>query len=262
MLLAALIIFGPNTAASIFNYDYNYRRMAALQSIPNILEDFKYVSTWVNGVVYPLGLMLFLTIMLPIARIVHRSRRNEPATAADLSALWNIGNKATLICGVLWAVSGMVFAVSFSTLHAEFAFWEALHFFLSLILCGGVAWIYPYFGMTLLAVMLYYPQVISPAMLDPEFPQRCQTLRRHSRWYLLSAAAIPLTAVAALVFRQDLPRNLILAGICLTALGLVASFFAYQKLEDTLRQFERVFGSTTGTIDTAGDFSRPSSAHT
>jgi serine/threonine protein kinase len=244
MLLAALIIFGPNTAASIFNYDYNYRRMAALQSIPNILEDFRYVSNWVNGVVYPLGLLLFLTIMLPIARILRRSRQNCSATPAEISALWNIGNKATLICGVLWAVSGMVFAVSFSTLHAEFAIWEALHFFLSLILCGGVAWIYPYFGMTLLAVELYYPQVIATAMHDPEFPQRCQTVRAHSRWYLLSAAAIPLTAVAALVFRQDLPKNLILFGVCVTALGLVASFLAYQKLEETLRQFERVLGAS------------------
>jgi hypothetical protein len=112
--------------------------------------------------------------------------------------------------------------------------------------------------MTLLAVMLYYPPVIAAAMHDPEFPQRCQTVRTHSRWYLLSAAAIPLTAVAALVFREDLPKNLILAGVCVTALGLVASFLAYQKLEDTLRQFERVFGSSACIIDTTGDNTRPS----
>ncbi len=243
LLLSALIIFGPNTAASIFNYDYNYRRMAALQSVPNIVNDFIYVSKWVNGVVYPLGLILFLSIMWPIVRIVHRSQRGLPASQSEISRLWNIGNQATLICGVLWAVSGMVFAVSFSSLQSEFGYAEAIHFFLSLVLCGGVAWIYPYFGMTLMAVLIYYPRVIAPTMSDPGFPERCHRVRRHSLWYLLSAAAIPLTAVGALVFRSDLPRNLILAGVCVTGLGLVASFLAHQKLQETLRQFERVLGN-------------------
>lgn len=243
LLLSALIIFGPNTAASIFNYDYNYRRMTELQSVPNILSDFKFVSNWVNGVVYPLGLLLFLLIMWPIAKIVLRSHQGLPAEQSDISRLWNIGNQATLICGVLWAVSGMVFAVSFSSMHVEFSYGEAFHFFLSLVLCGGVAWIYPYFGMTLLAVLIYYPRVIAPTMSDRGFAQRCRRVRQHSLWYLLSAAAIPLTAVGALVFRRDLPGNLVLAGVCVTGLGLVASFFAHQKLEETLRQFERVFAS-------------------
>ncbi len=243
LLLSAVVIFGPNTAASIFNYDYNYRRMLELQSVPNILSDFKFVANWVNGVVYPLGAVLFLWIMFPIVRIVYRSQRGVVASQSEISKLWNIGNQATLICGILWAVSGMVFAVTFATMHGEFGYSEAIHFFLSLVLCGGVAWVYPYFGMTLLALLIYYPRVIAPAMSDPGFPQRCQRVRQHSRWYLLSAAAIPLTAVGALVFRHDLPKTLILAGVCVTALGLLASFFAHQKLEETLRQFEQVLTS-------------------
>ncbi|MEO8271897.1 MAG: hypothetical protein ABI557_19395, partial [Aureliella sp.] len=140
----------------------------------------------------------------------------------------------------LWAVSGLVFAVTFSSLHSDFGSFDALHFFFSLVLCGGVAWIYPYFGMTLLAVLVYYPAVIAPSMHDSRFTERRRAVRRHIRWYLLSAAAIPLTAVGALVFRKDLPANLILAGVCVTALGLIASFFAYQKLEESLPQFARV----------------------
>lgn len=243
LLLAGLIIFGPNTAASIFNYDYNHRRMAQWSDDPSMLSDFIYVSNWVNGVVYPLGLILFLIIMLPIARIVRRGKQGCVASASQIAQLWNIGNKATLICGILWAVSGLVFAVTFSSLHSDFNRYDALHFFFSLVLCGGVAWIYPYFGMTLLAVLVYYPTVIAPSMHDPQLTQRCKSACRHSRWYLLSAAAIPLTAVGALVFRQDLPANLILAGICVTALGLVASFFAHQKLEQSLPQFTSVLAS-------------------
>ncbi len=244
LLLSALIIFGPNTAASIFNYDYNRRRMQELKDVvPNIIGDFEFLAQWVNGVVFPLGAILFLIIMLPIVRIMLRAKQGKGADQAEISQLWNIGNKATLICGVLWAVSGLVFAITFSSMHAEFSGEDALHFFLSLILCGGVAWIYPYFGMTLLALLVYYPTVIEPSMHDPHFAQRCEKVRRHSRWYLLSAAAIPLTAVGALVFRKDLPGDLILGGVCITALGLIASFFAQQKLDESLRQYEKVLGS-------------------
>ena len=242
LLLCAVLIFGPNTAASIFNYDYNFRRMAQIQSVPDILSDFRLISNWVNGIVYPLGLILFLLVVLPIARIVERGRQGIAASQAEISQLWNIGNRVTLICGILWAVSGVVFAVTFASMHAEFGFGRALHFFLSLVLCGGVAWIYPYFGLTLLAVLVYYPLVLAPSMRDPGIAIRCRQLRRCSRWYLASAAAIPLTAVGALVFRDDLPKNLILAGVCLTAVGLAAAFMAFQKLEDSLRQMQRVLG--------------------
>ncbi|MCA9180089.1 MAG: serine/threonine protein kinase, partial [Planctomycetales bacterium] len=65
LLLAGLIVFGPNTVASIFNYGYNYRRMAQWHEDPSMLSDFIYVSQWVNGVVFPLGIILFLIFTLP-----------------------------------------------------------------------------------------------------------------------------------------------------------------------------------------------------
>jgi serine/threonine protein kinase len=243
LLISAIIIFAPNTAASVFNYFYNLDRMKQLDAIPEIMEDFVYLSNWVNGSVFPLGAILFFIVVSPVAKIVGRGKQGMPASDEQITRLWNIGNKATLICGILWFVSGLFFAISFSSLHAEFGISDAFHFFISLVLCGGVAWIYPYFGMTLLSLLVYYPMVIAPSMDDPKFAERCQRVRKHSRWYLLSAAAIPLTAVGALVFREDLPKTLILAGVCVTALGLLASFFAYQKLEETMRQFAKVLAN-------------------
>ncbi len=245
LLLAVIVIFGPNTAASRFNYEYNLGRMQEMdKSVAGIEDDFKLVSWWVNAIVYPTGAILFLWIMLPIAHIIHRSRLGASASDREVSDLWNIGNKATLICGILWTISGIVFAVVFSSMHEEFGSWDAFHFFFSLVLCGGVAWIYPYFGMTLLAVLLYYPKIIAPSMQDSLYARRCARVHRHIRWYLLSALAIPLTAIASLLFRGgNLEKGLILAGIIVTAIGLLASFFAYQKLEETMEQFKLVLGS-------------------
>jgi hypothetical protein len=128
-------------------------------------------------------------------------------------------------------------------MHAEFNIRDAIHFFLSLVMCGGIAWIYPFFGMTLLSLLIYYPKVISPAMQDAFFADRCRRVMQQSRWYLLSAAAVPLSAVGALVARDDLPKPLIVAGVCVTGLGLLASFLAHQKLEETLRQYSKVLGT-------------------
>ncbi len=242
LLVSALLIFVPNTAASVFNYFYNWYRMQELApTIPNIESDFIRVADWVNGIVFPLGALLFLMVIAPIRASVRRARAGEAATQGDIARLWNIGNKATLICAVLWAVSGVVFASVFSSMHAEFGLSDAFHFFISLVLCGGVAWIYPYFGMTLLALLVYYPKVIAPSMWDPQFARRCERLRFHNNIYLLSAAAIPLTAVALLVFRQNLPRVYILIGATLTLLGLLAAYIAHRKVEQTLEQFSKIF---------------------
>lgn len=241
LVIAALIIFGPNTAASIFNYLYNWSRMAELSpSIPQIEEDFVSVANWINGIVFPLGFVLFMAIMLPIRKILINSQKGIAATEPEIDRLWNVGNKATLICGILWAVSGLAFALIFRSMHAEFQLADAFHFFISLVLCGGVAWIYPYFGMTLLSVLVYYPKVIGTTMDDPKLLERCGRLRRHSNWYLLSAAAIPLAGIGLLVFRQNLPRTTVFAGVCITLLGLLAAHFAHRKLEETLQEFRRV----------------------
>ncbi len=273
LLLAALLIFGPNTAASVFNYAYNDHRITTeyrdLQRDPESGSDgqaatnapelptavqeasppktpvqlyFEDLSTWVNLIVFPLGAVLFLIIILPIYRTMRHAKDGIAGTDAEISLLWTIGYRATVICGILWAVSGCVFAYCMSSRFPEFNGYDAFHFFLSLVLCGGVAWIYPYFGMTLLSLLVYYPKVIAPTMEDPNFDERCKRVRRHSSWYLLSAAAIPLTAIGALVFRSNLPQGLILAGVCVTGLGLLVAYLAHQKLDEVMRLYAKVLG--------------------
>ena len=210
---------------------------------------FRWTSFYVNIIVYALGLTLFATITLPFARIVHAGKQGKVASQTDVNYLWTIGYRSTLIAFILWVVSGLVFVVAMWTrFSGSFSAIEALHFFLSLLLCGGVAWIYPYFGMTLLALMIYYPKVIAPVMSDPDFDRRSASMRKHSSWYLLSAAAIPLTAIFALVL-GELHANWVLTGIALTALGLGVAFYANRKIDSVLTQFTRVLGTPKQSVE-------------
>ncbi len=249
--LSAAVIFLPNIAASVFNYWYNWWRMSELKpSIPSIERDFTLVADWVNWIVFPLGAILFLIIMVPIARIVRCGKQGSDVSAdasADISAdeldrLWHIGKMATLICAILWIVSGAVFAGTLAWMHpGQFSLPDAVHFFMSLVLCGGVAGIYPYFGMTLLSVLIYYPQVIAARMVDLTFARRAQNLLRDNAVYLLLAAAIPLTAVSLLVFRESLTRGYVLLGTAITLLGLLAAYQAHRRLERAVEQYARIF---------------------
>lgn len=262
LIVALLLVFGPNTAASVFNYAYNHSRMKdidpAFQSadrtgsqneadtkllIPGIERDFRFVANLVNTIVFPLGLVLFLGVVWPIVRILASAREGKPPSASQLTRLLHSGNHATLVCGILWCISGVVFASAFAVMHRQFDLDDAFHFFISLVLCGGVAWIYPYFGMTLVSLLVYYPRAVSLTMHDAEFSHRSEIIRKQMRWYLLSAAAIPLAAIGLLVFSEQEHALYIQVGVILTGLGLYASFIAHQKLDTTLQQLETVLGS-------------------
>lgn len=294
LLVALIVIFGPNTAASRFNYTYNDYRFKEeyqtapeeaglelsqgavastavgnnspvalapdgdLESGPNdpdatddaaegaeppIYTFFKRLSNWINTIVYPLGGILFLTIILPLAHIVDRAKQGKVASQKDLSYLWNIGMRATIICMILWSVSGCIFPWAMHAYFPElFGAEDAFHFFMSLVLCGGVAWIYPYFGMTLLSVLIYYPKIVSPAMEDADFDKRCARIRRHSFWYLASAAIIPLTAIGLVVQRTHMHEDYIVLGVFITLTGLGIAYWAHLTIDKTLSQYSKVLG--------------------
>ncbi|MEM7476238.1 MAG: serine/threonine-protein kinase, partial [Planctomycetota bacterium] len=290
LLLAAILVFGPNVIASRFNYLYNFHRMgdkaAAMIAAGDMVDEpdekdneessdvtaasgesgnrqeetssfgtawefvvwvfsddrgthpvekhFRWTSLYVNVIVYILGLSLFLLVVWPFVKIVHRGKEGRACLDSEIDYLWSIGFRATLIAFVLWVVSGVVFAASMQLKFPQsFSAMEALHFFLSLLLCGGVAWIYPFFGMTLVSLLVYYPKVIAPTMSDAKFDTRARSIRRFSVWYLRSAAAIPLIAVAALVM-GELHANWILTGVAMTAVGLGLASFAHQKIDQTV----------------------------
>jgi hypothetical protein len=157
-----------------------------------------------------------------------------------LDALWQLGHNIAWISGGLWILGGLIFPFVLASIEPSYRVADAAHFFLSLSICGGVAMTYPFFGISLISVLYYYPRVIRQIVADPEFERRRSTLMRRSRAYLVLAAVVPLLALVLLVLRESSPRIFLLATIATTALGLAASFLAFQKIDDVLRQFAAV----------------------
>jgi eukaryotic-like serine/threonine-protein kinase len=238
-LITAAIVFCPNVAAAIFNYQYNHA-VIEKANFGELMEKFVAESVIVNWVVFPLAVVILFMISRPMARAVRRARLHQQVTVSEINWTWNFGHTVSLISGILWSTAGVALPIMLRVAEPEFRLVDSIHIFVSLIICGGVAWIYPFFGLTLLSTMIYYPKLISRSMQDPHFQNRANTLRRRSLGYLVSAAFVPLLTMALLVTATDNSRGWLLATIGVTALGLLASFVAHREIETNLAELESV----------------------
>lgn len=168
----------------------------------------------------------------------------EPSTARTQALplpkefAWNLGHQVALVCGGLWLLAGFIFPVLLLSTHPLFRWADALHFFASLTICGAVAMVYPFYWITCLNLTLYYPMTIRQTLHDSSILVWGPRLRRLSRGYLITAAAIPLIALLLLVTAVEVPRPYLVATILTTAAGFAASLFAVQFIDDYVLDLE------------------------
>ncbi|MCA9171355.1 MAG: serine/threonine protein kinase, partial [Planctomycetales bacterium] len=236
-LVTGIIILLPNIAAGRFNFVYNRDHIIERFREIDIESTFMPLVTTVNAIAYPLGPLLLIWFTRPIAAGLKSARQGKRPEEPALKATWNLGMWAAVIGGSLWTIAGVVYPLVLKLMHPEFTWNAAFHFFLSLVLCGGVAWTFPFFGGAAAGVLLYYPAMIAPTMRDEKFELRIQALRKTGARYLIAAAMVPLLA-AALISETE-ARWVLLMTLGATAAGVVCSFAAYQKFEDAFGRLAR-----------------------
>jgi hypothetical protein len=247
VLLIVAVAFIPNGLAGILNYVYNLK--VIIDPYPDPLEnDFKKIAIWVNSFAFSLGMIVLLYFCWRVHRSLKRADKNLPAKEKDYDWIWKFGHRAALIGAGLWVTFGLIFPYAIQWYQPEFRGSDFTHFFLSLAICGGIAWIYPYYGVSLLSTIVYYPQLLSPSMSDPAFSRRAQWMRSCSNFYLASSAIIPLVTLALIVTRsnEEVPGYLKLILVVLTLTAVIFSFKAFQTLNSVIDQYEPILGSDNG----------------
>ncbi len=249
--LACIVVYLPNALAARSNYMYNQSRVESLNNA-ELLSTFQTLSLVVNLVAFPAGaaILYFLCRYANALRI--RSRQSDRADSKGIQWIWDLGHRMATIGGLLWFTAGIVFAVVLRVMQPDFHITDSIHFFGSLVVCGGVAWIYPFFGISLICVLYYYPEMIRNSIQDSQFAIRKQRLMRLAGVYLGSAAVIPLVSLALLISTVDTSRFWLLLLIGLTGLGLFASFFAYRKLEKSLADYQSILDPNGANITPFG----------
>ncbi|MEL6106559.1 MAG: serine/threonine protein kinase, partial [Planctomycetota bacterium] len=229
--VASLVILVPNLIAGVFGRIYNeFDSLGPLLKVGETQATFNTVSNSINLVAFPLavGLVLYFT-----RAVVHglRASENEKPSEEHLFAALQLAHRAAVIGGILWCVAAVLYPFLFSILFEQFGLREVLHFFLSHVVCGGVAAIYPFFGLTIYATTVLYPQMVRSTLDDARFDERMARLMLRAERYLYLACLVPLVGAALLLMSNgDQAKAVMLIAIALTGLGLLAAFSAYRLI--------------------------------
>ena len=237
--IATAAILLPNIAAGWFNYQYNHNEIMTDQMRAG-LDQF---ALWVNSIAFPLAVGLMIYFTKASAEALGEARNGAAVGPRELRATLDLGHRAAIIGGTAWTIAGVVYPVLLSQRFSDFSVNQALHFFLSLMMCGGVAMIYPLFVLGMIATHVYYPQMIRPTMVDPEFHANAKRMKDTSESYLLVAVLIPLFGLALMVFGESQSKGFMLAAIIAGMLGLFGSFKAYRSIVQTWERLGEVLAS-------------------
>ncbi|QEG39584.1 serine/threonine-protein kinase [Roseimaritima ulvae] len=238
-LVATTVILVPNIAAGIFNYFYN--EIVIIREYPMMQTYFERLAMGVNAFAFPAAVVLLYWFLRPVVRGLQQARSGQHVDESLLRSTWNYGFQAATIGAGFWAAAGLLYPLALKAAFPEFQPDDCGHFFISLVICGLVAWVYPFFGLTAIGVIVYYPQQMQPTMKDPNFEGRVRYMDRRCARFLVVAAGIPLLA-AVLVLTSDQHDKpwITLFAVVATAFGLAAAFTAYQAIRETMNELGTV----------------------
>jgi hypothetical protein len=253
-LVAGTVILLPHVAAGVFNYQYNHREILS----PEMQVGLGEIAFWVNIVAYPLGVPVMLYFTRGLARAVQTANKGAQVSSEDLRRTLDLGHRAALVGGAFWMVAGIIYPTALWSMYPAFTTMQAVHFFISLLICGGVAMIYPFFGCALISTLAYYPRLLSGTMHDIDFDARARQMIRRSEAYLLIAAIIPLLGAALMISSESSSRGFMLTAIGAGVIGLLASFFAFRIVSARWTQMGEVLSARSSVVPGEDDGNRAS----
>lgn len=239
---AVVCILIPNIAAGLFNYLYNQSEIMDENTREGLVE----ISIWVNSIAFPLAVGLMIWCTRACVKAFRRACDGLPVTSRDLVSTLELGHRAAMIGGGCWMIAGIVYPILLRIKFPEFSTQDASHFFVSLLICGGVAMVYPLFCWSLLATYVYYPKMVRSTMEDPGFDENFRKMISRSESFLLIAAIIPLLGATLMISGESQSREFMLIAIAAGMVGLLGSFFAYRAIVRTWGRLGEVLSTRTG----------------
>ncbi|MCA9140667.1 MAG: serine/threonine protein kinase [Planctomycetales bacterium] len=236
-IVAAVIILVPNAIAMLYGYWYN--KLDTLGGLKNRLSEFpdryveieryfKGLSDCVNVVAVPLAVVLVIYFTRRVVEGLQRTSTGIEPNDGDLTSACELSHRAAVIGGILWCIAAVVYPTVLVLKFDEISRREVGHFFLSHVICGGVAAIYPFFGLSAYAVSVLYPRMVRSKLKDANFDRRVARAVRRCERYLLLACLVPLMGATLLLVTNEDAKYVMLSTIAASGLGLFAAFSAYR----------------------------------
>jgi len=221
----------PNLTGSLFNIAYN--KAEIIDHWPAAQRVFDPILLAVNGLFFPLGILVFILAARTVSRGVQRVRHGDPPDAADLAELrrkcLRLGSVAAGVCVSCWVLAGVIWPVALwvAAGSAPGGVETYIHFLVGLVICGFIAGAYPYFLVTFLAVRVLYPALLNGGLPGAADAPALARVDRELGRYRTVAAAIPLLAVVLLA-TKGLSNPTAVAILGVTGLAGILLAFALE----------------------------------
>ncbi|RMI33457.1 serine/threonine-protein kinase [Nocardia stercoris] len=245
--IMALAVGVPNVLAIWYSHNHNRALIISKLAEParqrfDQVALITYILCFLIGVVVTVALSSRLWL---ISWRMGRGRTYDADTLARARAsTLQLGMRTMLTCFALWVISGVVVPISVQATGNHLTAESYVHYFITQIVCGGIAMAYPYFMVTGFAVRSLYPMFLQQGGLGPEDARRLRQLDSRSTFFLATAAAVPLLGVAGATFipAADIPAVIVpLRVLCIgSALAFAATYWLSRTLEKDLSAFERI----------------------
>ncbi|MGH7192518.1 MAG: serine/threonine-protein kinase [Candidatus Saccharimonadales bacterium] len=240
--LLALVVAGlaPNLAASGLSILYNWFSIIS-HLAPRAQQLFANQILLINPIAYALAVVWLLHLARPVLRgvflLTTTGRGEGPAAPASALAqrrcLW-LGDYVAWVTAAAWTASGVCFVtwLRLSVAGGERGVaLDHVHFFTALVLCGLMAATLSFFGVTFVAVRVFFPRLVEPGALDAAAARELGKLTARSGFYFVLAVSVPFLAMVATVLLLEAAQDR-MAVSALGTLGLLSFAAAYRLWQE------------------------------
>jgi len=243
-----LLTLIPNAIAGVLNYHYNHD--AVVQHMQDAEGLFGVLVVILNSTLFSAGVLIGIFRMSRVCRYVWnaplRAALNDVECTRARILATRLGHEAASIGVVLWVLGGILFPVLMHFGMGQGEFHMYAHFFSSLLLCGLIAAVYPFFIVTLLPLHRFYPLLVRLGSMHDDDRQALENLRRWSWLYFGLAALVPLIAGAMLSVIQSSSRWAAASSAFIGIAGFAAAWFAVRRIQQDIDALEIVTRMESG----------------
>ena len=249
--IGTLAILIPNLLAAAYNIQHNQLLIVSKLSEP-AQDRFTLVMILLNLFVWPIVFAVLVYWCRYVILVPRRVRRGPAPPAETLARARHdclvASDRVVLVVFGAWLLAGLTFALTLQFAGGGgLPGTSAIHFVVSLTMCGAIAIAYPFFLFTFFIVRSVYPELVAHGQTNPREAEQLRALSRRLSHYLAMAAAVPLLGIVAVSFLTAPEIAEVIVPIRVLCIGGIAGFvLAYwlsRQIESDTQALERVIRS-------------------
>ena len=227
----------PFVLAGAFNAWYNWATF--MHKYKGAWDAFGWTALFVNGVFYPLGVVLVFTYIWSMARTVSSVAQGtnvEHAELIDARRRSMLAGHVIAIVGlVLWLLAGLTFPTVLGAILGKIPMLEGyIRFVPAMVLCGLISCCFPFLATTWMCIRIFFPSLLVKASPEPQEQRQLVTLSKQASWYFFMSVAVPFGALVLALLSGAEGRAATIGLVVVSGLGFWAANATYNRIRSDL----------------------------